>query len=391
MLSIVVAGAAFLTYSSLSMATRNLFEDNPKFDNSSVNFVSDTADRESMSQLKKKPHQTNLLFIMFDDLRVELSVYGKLGMITPNFERLAARSVVFEHAYCQVAVCNPSRDSLLTGLRPDTVGTYAFQSSYNTFNNHMVIPTRLQRSGYHTAGFGKIRHWDGGSSEVWNENFDGRWYDYQGEEWKFMNSSVMPDKVRPEELFPDHIFASKAIEALGRLSKLDQYFMVGLGFKMPHLAMHVPYKYFDMYRSRVHQWNASADELRFPPTAPIVSFRCCADNTYRFMNEEGAQKANVTHGLQIANDSIPLTVHQEMMWGYAAMITYVDKQLGRVLDEIDKLELWGNLTVVLTADHGMHNGEKGIWYVRCFSRMQIFKYLQTCNMRPLALIMLILI
>lgn len=221
---------------------------------------------------KKKPHQTNLLFIMFDDLRVELSIYGKLGMITPNFERLAARSVVFDHAYCQVAVCNPSRDSLLTGLRPDTVGTYSFQSAYSTYNNHMIIPTRLQRSGYHTAGFGKIRHWDGGVGDVWHENYDGDWYGYQVREWNFMNSSVMPDKVRAEETFPDHIFASKAVEALQRLSKLDQYFMVAVGFKMPHLAMHVPYKYFDMYRSRVQQWNAPPDELRFPPTISIIQF-----------------------------------------------------------------------------------------------------------------------
>ena len=325
-------------------------------------FSNVSADGESVHpNVKRKPHQTNLLFIMFDDLRAELSVYGKAGIITPNFERLAARSVVFDHAYSQVAVCNPSRDSLLTGLRPDTVGTYAFESSYNTYNQNMILPTRLQKSGYTTAGFGKIRHWDGPDSNVWDENFNGRWYDYQSEEWNFMNSSVMPDKVRDEENFPDHIFASKAIEALGRLSKLDKYYMVAIGFKMPHLAMHVPFKYFEMYRSRVRQWDASLDELRFPPTTPMVSFRCCADNTFRFMNQEGALVANITHPLSIVNDSIPLTVHQQMMWGYAAMITFADKQLGRVLDAVDKLELWGNLTVVLTADHGMHNGEKGIW------------------------------
>ena len=333
------------------------------FGHASADVAPSSADKIKSTHLhsKKKPHQTNLLFIMFDDLRVELSVYGKAGIITPNFERLAARSVVFDHAYSQVAVCNPSRDSLLTGLRPDTVGTYAFQTSYDTYNRNMILPPRLQKSGYKTAGFGKIRHWDGESKDVWDEHFNGRWYDYQAEEWNFMNSSVMPDKVREEESFPDHIFASKAIEALERLSKLDDYFMVAIGFKMPHLAMHVPFKYFEMYRSKVHQWNASIDELRFPPTAPMVSFRCCADNTFRFMNQEGALKANVTHPLQIVNNTIPLTIHQQMMWGYAAMITFADKQLGRVLDTIDKLELWGNLTVVLTADHGMHNGEKGIW------------------------------
>ena len=327
---------------------------------------------------QKKIHQSNLLFIMFDDLRVELNTYGKHGIISPNFDRLAARSVVFDNAYCQVAVCNPSRDSLLTGLRPDTVGTYGFQSSYYTYHSHMIMPTRLKRSGYTTVAYGKIRHWDGGDSEVWDEAFDGDWYDYQAQEWNFMNSSVMPDKVRAEETFPDYVFATKAIEALTRLSKLDRFFMVAIGFKMPHLAMHVPYKYYDMYRSRVHQWAATDSELRFPPTAPVVSYRCCADD-YKYMRQEGAMPSNSTHKLRFINDTIPLTVHQEMMWGYAALITFVDKQLGRVLDAIDQLELWGNLTVVLTADHGMHNGEKGIWYVSLEFNHMISAYLShTC-------------
>ena len=310
----------------------------------------------------KKPHQTNLLFIMFDDLRVELSIYGKSGIISPNFERLAARSVIFDNAYCQISVCNPSRDSLLTGLRPDTVGTYAFQTSYNTYADHMLLPTRLKRSGYTTAGYGKIRHWDGIDGDIWSENFDGDWYGYQATEWNFMNSSVMPDKVRAEETFPDYIFASKAIEGLQRLSKLNEYFMISIGFKMPHLAMHVPYKYYDMYRSRVHQWNATEAELRYPLTSPVVSYRCCADD-FHYMKDEGAGRHDRTYETRHINDSFPLAVHQEMMWGYAALVTFVDKQLGRVLDAIDELELWGNLTVVLTADHGMHNGEKGIWCV----------------------------
>jgi arylsulfatase A-like enzyme len=115
------------------------------------------------AKAKRKPYQTNLLFIIFDDLRPELSIYGKSNIISPNFERLAARSVVFDHAYSQISVCNPSRNSLLTGLRPDTIGTYGFESSYG---DHLIIPTRLKRSGYRTESYGKIRHWDGLDKEV---------------------------------------------------------------------------------------------------------------------------------------------------------------------------------------------------------------------------------
>lgn len=310
---------------------------------------------------KRKPHQTNLLFIIFDDLRVELSIFGKYGIISPNFERLAARSVVFDHAYAQISVCNPSRDSLLTGLRPDTVGTYGFQSAYNTYDNHMILPTRLKRSGYTTASFGKIRHWENQDPEVWDESYFGHWYQYQSKERRYMNSSVMPDKIRSDKTFPDYIFATKAIESLKKLTAKDKYFMVAIGFKNPHLAMHVPYEYYDMYRSKVHLWNATDAERTFPRSSPLISYRCCSDTHFRYMNEEGAKKENRSVELMLVNETIPLSAHQEMMWGYAALITFVDKQLGRVLDAIDELELWGNLTVVLTADHGMHNGEKGIW------------------------------
>jgi arylsulfatase A-like enzyme len=117
--------------------------------------------------------QTNLLFIIFDDLRPELSIYGRKHMITPNFERLANRSVIFDLAYTQIAVCNPARDSLLTGLRPDTTGTYGFQ---NTFYPNMIIPTHLVRSGYNTAGIGKVLHWDGNDKEIWNyHSFENGW------------------------------------------------------------------------------------------------------------------------------------------------------------------------------------------------------------------------
>ena len=137
---------------------------------------------------------TNLLFIMFDDLRPELSIYGRSHMITPNFERLAKKSVVFDYAYCQVAVCNPSRDSMLTGLRPDTNKVYGFQAS---FRPHMAWPTQLARSGYNTAGYGKILHWDGPDKNVWNfDSWENGWYEYQATEGqKYMNASVMPDKV----------------------------------------------------------------------------------------------------------------------------------------------------------------------------------------------------
>ena len=280
---------------------------------------------------------------------------------TPNFERLAARSVVFDNAHAQIAVCNPSRDSLLTGLRPDTTGTYGFQSS---FRPHLTIPTRLAKSGYQTASYGKINHWESEDKNIWShQHWDDNWYKYQVTEAARMNSTVMPDRILPEEEFRDYIFASRSIETLKTLHASNQYFMLAVGFKMPHLALHVPYKYYDMYKNMNKPWALTKKELQFPPSSPSVSYRCCADFFFSFMESEGSVKKSERIKVGDINDGFTDEMHDELMIGYSAAVTFADVQLGRLLDAVDQLELWGNLTVVLTADHGMHNGEKGIWYI----------------------------
>jgi len=335
--------------------------------------------------LSKKDHpvlaQTNLLFVMFDDLRPELSVYGKKHMITPNFERLAKRSVVFDIALCQVAVCNPSRDSILTGLRPDTMGHYNFQQSYSP---NKLFPEHLIAAGYKTAGFGKVRHWDGNDRNLWTDaQFDGpiepipkkvatdpnapskpymSWYDYQAHEWNFMKSSVMPDKVKKIETFPDHVIATRAREQLKKFAAGPDYWMTAVGFKMPHTALHVPYSYWQMYEKTRPVWAKTAKEARtFPKNAPAVAFRCCAEYSWRFMQNEGADKSTRSEPLGNINGTLSEQMYVESMQGYAAAVSFADAQLGRVLDAMDELDLWKNTTVVLTADHGMHNGEKAIW------------------------------
>ena len=314
------------------------------------------------SVVETKLRQTNLLFIMFDDLRPELSIYGREHMITPNFERLAQRSIVFDYAYSQIAVCNPSRDSLLTGLRPDTVGTYNFQHS---FRPHVSIPQQLARSGYNTAGIGKIFHWDGWDKAIWNYyEWENDWYGYQGRENNIMNSSAMPDKVRGEHMFRDHQFTERAIETLRKLVKEPKYFMLAMGFKLPHLALHVPYKYYDMYKSKnvSQHWQLSRKELKFPASTSEVSYRCCAENSFKYMKNEGASLGDRTTGLGDINFAFTSEMHDQLMMSYCAGVTFVDTQLGKLLDAVDELGLNNNLTIVLTADHGMHNGEKGIWF-----------------------------
>ncbi|RYG68835.1 hypothetical protein EON64_04255 [archaeon] len=302
---------------------------------------------------------TNVLFIMYDDLRPELSIYGRDFMHTPNFERLAKRSVVFDYAFCQIAVCNPSRDSLMTGLRPDSVGTYNFGHSYWP---HLTMPMQLVRSGYNTAGIGKLYHWETSDKAHWNyDNWDNKWYDYQGEEWGFMNSSTMPDKVRKEEKFRDYEFTERALKTWQRMLKASKPYFLAIGFKLPHLTLHVPHKYYAMYRDKREAWRLNKRELRYPTTLSEVSYRCCADGEFKYMREEGAMRHNKSIPIGDINMVLPTTMHDELMMGYCAGISFLDTLLGKLLDFMDSRDLWQNTTIVLTADHGMHNGEKGIW------------------------------
>jgi hypothetical protein len=118
-----------------------------------------------------------------------------------------------------------------------------------------------------------------------------------------------------------------------------------------------------MYKGedKIESWKLSKKELKFPPSAPSCGYRCCAEDRFLYMQEEGSVKSN--NGVNINNiqNHFSPEMHNELMQGYCAAVTFVDTQLGRILDKVDELDLWHNLTIVLTADHGMHNGEKGIW------------------------------
>jgi iduronate 2-sulfatase len=172
----------------------------------------------------------------------------------------------------------------------------------------------------------------------------------------------MPDKTRSEESFRDYIFTTKFLDTLHKLAKEPQKFMLSIGFKLPHLALHVPYKYYAMYKNKTEAaWKLPKKEMRYPPTSPAVAYRCCAMPRFTYMEEDGSKP--FTRLRKLGNINMPFSerMRDELMLGYSAAITFLDVQLGRILDAMDKLKLWDTTTLVLTADHGMHNGEKGIW------------------------------
>lgn len=221
------------------------------------------------------------------------------------------------------------------------------------------------RNGFNTAGYGKVFHWETPDRDIWSyDSWENNWYNYQSDERSWMNSSTMPDKHKKEEHFRDYEFTTRMIDTLRKLSQKPEYYMVSIGFKLPHLAVHVPYKYYDMYKGKSNNnWALTKKELRFPPTSQSMNYRCCPEPYFMHMTNEGSVPSSKHINLGDINFVFTEKMHDELMIGYAAAITFLDVQLGRILDVVDELRLWNNVTIILSADHGMHNGEKGMWYV----------------------------
>jgi iduronate 2-sulfatase len=300
-----------------------------------------------------------LLFIVIDDMRPELSIYGKNWAHTPNFERLANRSTTFDLAFAQVSVCNPSRDSMLTGLRPDTVGVHNFQAS---FRPHSPFFSDLKKAGFATAGIGKVFNWDGEDGEIWSTYSS---YNNPGFGPGQRDTTIKPID-QADAVFGDYQATSAAIAKLKSLSVNGKPYAIGLGLQSTHAMSPIPKKYFDLTKNyrRTHPWPAyNAKEMTFPKSAPIQSYHCCVSLGFVPLNR--SMMALQPHATQLIIERLPNPfpegVYEEIMWGFLASVAFVDAQLGRILNAVDELKLWDSLTIIVTSDHGTHMGEKGIW------------------------------
>ncbi len=310
----------------------------------------------------------NVLFIGVDDLRPELGCYGAAHIQSPNIDRLAARGLLFERAYCQQAVCNPSRASLLSGCRPDTTRVMA----NNTFLRPMMpdvvtLPQQFKNHGWHSMSLGKIFHHSesepGDDPQSWSEP---SWYHgvpYRS--WFTAESDALikrlkalPDKERPrivrgppfeaadqpDDVYPDGQTAVKAIETLRALKAAEKPFFLAVGFVKPHLPFTCPQKYWDVY---------PADTIKLPTnySPPKNVPEPALHNGYELR----------TYGGIPATGGISDDTALNLIRGYRACITFMDVQVGRVLDELDHLGLRESTIVVLWGDHGYHLGENGLF------------------------------
>lgn len=310
----------------------------------------------------------NVLLIIVDDLKTELNCYGASRAITPNIDRLAAEGVVFLNAYCQKSVCVPSRQSFLTGMRPDTFGP-DFETRFRTkLPDVVTLPQQFSKHGYRTRGIGKVFHHR--DDQSWDEP---QWmpdppfcYPIYGTE---ANLSVQRDRIARGEYFPkgedwhskggmwnpagiweapdvkdnaltDGMIADEAIDSLGELK--DDPFFMAVGFFRPHLPFVAPKKYYDLY---------PLDEVSLPddPTVP--------EGTPAFAAETGGEWRRY-HDV-VATPQMPdARIQREYIRGYLACVSYIDAQIGRLLGELKSLELEDNTIVMMMSDHGYHLFDK---------------------------------
>ncbi|MDB4423306.1 sulfatase [Rhodopirellula sp.] len=324
----------------------------------------------------------NVLFIAIDDLRPELGCYGSSIAKSPNIDRFADSAVTFTHAYCQQAVCNPSRASLMTGLRPDTIKVWDLQTNFRkTTPDAVTLTQQFMNHGYHAVGIGKIFHNNIQDPLSWSEpklNVDDYPFDpdavYRGKDnvaWlenrkseliakndlrridqfgKWYLKHVATENVDiPDDAYFDGAQTTVAINKMKTLATDEQPFFMAVGYYRPHLPFNVPKRYWDMYDRQ----SIPLAENRFQPkNAPIMSV-----NTAREIRGYTDFKNNPRpHEGSFTDEQSRLLKH-----GYLASVSYIDAQVGRLLAMLKKHDLDHNTIVVLWGDHGWKLGEHNSW------------------------------
>lgn len=293
----------------------------------------------------------NVLLVISDDLSTDLGCYGHPEVKTPALDRLCREGVRFDAAFCQSPLCNPSRVSLLSGLRPDKTGVYTlFTPTRERLGpSAVMLPGCFKQSGYFTVQVGKIFHTGEGFEDP--QSFDAAHFEFgkSPDAGEVLRAGSPPGPTKhtidwavlktPDEQTPDGIVARKAANYLEKAATTGKPFFAAVGFRRPHAPFAAPQKYFDMY---------PPDETSLPP--PVA-----ADYVDTLLPA----------ALPYAWGPRPLTEREqrELRSAYFACTTFMDAQVGVLLDAMDRLGLWQNTIVVFLGDNGYHLGDHGgLWH-----------------------------
>ena len=283
----------------------------------------------------------NVLFIVVDDLRPLLGCYGHPEIHTPNIDALAARGTLFNRAYCQNPLCHPSRVSMLTGLRPETTKVLYNSTDFRKkLPDAVTLPQYFKASGYHTQSVGKIGHNTAAQDDAYSWSTPS-WIP----PWIPFNPELIPSWRAldvEDNLLSDGRTAEQAIAVLEELQHTQ--FFLAVGFEKPHLPFYVPRKYYELYTQQAFDLPTTST---LPTDAPAVANNNLAGlRIYKDIPNDGPFSDTKT---------------LELIRAYAASTSYMDAQVGRVLQRLDTLGLSQNTVVVFVGDHGFHLGEHGTW------------------------------
>lgn len=301
-----------------------------------------------------KAERPNFLFIAVDDLRPQLGSYGDSIAITPNLDRIAEMGMVFNRAYSQQAVCAPSRASVLTGRRPDATKVWDLKTHFReALPSVVTLPQNFKLNGYEARSVGKIYH------DTQRLQDTASWsspavLEITGEAGpKYVLPSNQPTKKTwkkdateradvSDAAYVDGIVGIAAVKAIRELK--DTSFFLAVGFRRPHLPFSAPSRYWDLY---------NRDDLPLPS---------------RMNPPEGAPEIALHRGVELRgyqdipdSGSISHDKTRQLHHGYYASISYIDAQIGMLIDELEKQGLLKNTVIVVWSDHGFHLGELGLW------------------------------
>lgn len=323
-----------------------------------------------------------VLMIVVDDLKPALGCYGDDLAITPNIDRLAARGTVFLNAHCQQAVCGPSRASALTGLRPDTLGITRFGINMREARPGLVtLPELFKAHGFTTIGLGKI--FDGRNSDGWVTQDRASWtrridllpflghlvFDYGEAKTKALITATLPtareggylnDRERimkeagakpsterldvADTFYEDGIMAREAASELQALTGAKRPFFLAVGFKKPHLPFAVPERYWTMHEGA---GNSAETTTSLPGGSPSFAGHALGElRAYTDIPDEGP---------------IPGAAQRRLIHGYHAAVSYIDAQIGILMDALDRAGALESTIIVLWGDHGFHLGDHGLF------------------------------
>ena len=305
----------------------------------------------------------NVLFIAVDDLRPELRCYGNKDIHSPNIDALAARGTLFERTYCQVAVCGASRASLMTGLRPQTTRCWNFKTPMREMNpDALSMPQHFKAHGYETLSIGKIYH-------ATNDDFPQGWSEkpqrglgpqyaspkgiaaHKSAQHIQKTTGVRSNGPASEnggdvsdDAYNDGMVAKTAVERLNKLAKAEKPFFLAVGFSKPHLPFNSPGKYWDLYERA---------KIKVPSREKVIDG----------LPYDGSNWGELKNYSDISKETKALNDEQtrELIHGYRASVSYMDAQVGRLINTLETTGLAQNTIIVLWGDHGYYLGDYGEW------------------------------